>query len=276
VLTDSVNNYITTYGSDTLTVGNNMTVRGAGYLLNNSGGLVNQGSIVADAANNPLRIDANGLGFQNQGLLSAVGAGGMVVQEGYTQTAGETRVDSSLTIASGVANINGGSLVGTGVVTGDVILNGDAQVNPGNSPGTLTIDGNYSQSGFATYLVEIASDSTYDVLDITGTASLGGLLDANLLGGYNPVLGSSFDVLFADSIFGTFDNSTLVADGFTFDISYINDPNHDIVRLTTLSSVPLPAAVWLFISGLLAIGLPGLRARRHNNGAGYIFSFFSR
>ena len=95
----------------------------------------------------------------------------------------------------------------------------------------------------------------YDTLSITGTAELGGLLDVDLFGGFSPILGDSFDLLEAETIFGEFDflSLALLGSDLFLDIEYLLDPiEMDIVRLSVASSatVPLPPAFWLFLTGL--------------------------
>ncbi|MCX8021677.1 MAG: autotransporter domain-containing protein [Syntrophorhabdaceae bacterium] len=82
---------------------------------------------------------------------------------------------------------NQGTLSGSGTVTGSVTNNGT--VNPGNSPGTLTIVGSYTQAPTGNMIIDVASATSYDNLVVTGapgTASLAGSVTPTLLGGYRP------------------------------------------------------------------------------------------
>ncbi len=73
----------------------------------------------------------------------------------------------------------------------------------------------------------------------------------------NSSVGDSFDILFAETIVGEFDVLTLavLGNGLAWDIGYITDAigTTDITRLTVVSAVPVPAAVWLFGSGLICL-----------------------
>jgi outer membrane autotransporter protein len=73
---------------------------------------------------------------------------------------GQTTVDAS------------GTLSGSGTIVGNVINQG--VVAAGNSIGTLTINGNYSQSANATMQVEIDNAGHSDQVNVTGTAALDG------------------------------------------------------------------------------------------------------
>lgn len=101
------------------------------------------------------------------------------------------------------------SLRGTGTVTGTV--ENAARVGPGTSPGTLAIDGDYEQTDEGTLAIELAGtdDSEFDVLEITGSASLDGELDVRAIDGFVPEVGDTFDILVADDITGSFSTESL-------------------------------------------------------------------
>lgn len=104
---------------------------------------------------------------------------------GWTLTnRGTTTVNGTLT---GDLTNNADSLVnGSGTITGALINNGT--VNPGNSPGTLTVS-TYTVNPGATHVEEIASASSYDKLITTAAGGItlnGGTLSPRLLGGYLP------------------------------------------------------------------------------------------
>ncbi|MEQ8659551.1 MAG: VPLPA-CTERM sorting domain-containing protein, partial [Gammaproteobacteria bacterium] len=177
----------------------------------------------------------------------------------YRQTAGTTSVLSVFDIASRTLVVDGGVLTGGGTIIGDVANNAGI-VAPGNSPGTLTIDGDYAQGAAATLLIEIAGFADFDVLAVSGSAQLGGELAVSLAAGYLPGVGASFDILLANDINGVFANGQFVDAGrAVFEILYLDGLDGDIVRLTTVSAVPLPAGVWLLLG---ALGTLFARARR--------------
>jgi outer membrane autotransporter protein len=83
-----------------------------------------------------------------------------------------------------------------------------ATVSPGDSAaqfGTLTIQGDYTQTATGLLLIQIGSASQYGRLAVSGTAALDGTLQVSLLNNYVPDVGTSFQILtFAQST-GDFD-----------------------------------------------------------------------
>ncbi|QLQ24204.1 MAG: autotransporter domain-containing protein [Dechloromonas sp.] len=104
------------------------------------------------------------------GTLTLTGAstatGDLIVQEGALNMAGSTPMH--------VAVSSGGSLAGNGTVGR---LTNYGIVAPGNSVGTLNVNGAYLQASTGTYQAEIRPDgSAADLIAATGAAVLGGRL----------------------------------------------------------------------------------------------------
>jgi fibronectin-binding autotransporter adhesin len=91
---------------------------------------------------------------------------------------------------------NSGLLKGTGVIVGNLWNNGI--VAPGNSPGTLTVNGNYVQTANGTLQIELG-----DLLLVSGNASLAGRLQLVAAGKLK--YGQQIVFLQAGSISGEFD-----------------------------------------------------------------------
>ncbi|MGB8543009.1 MAG: hypothetical protein WCD49_15370 [Candidatus Acidiferrales bacterium] len=121
----------------------------------------------------------------------------------YTQTAGSTTVNGSLTLGSAASvNISGGDLFGdAGTITGSVNASGSAIVDPGDGIGGLgdiKVTQNYTQASTASLDIDLggtAANTLYDVLDVTGNAGLGGTLNVDLVNGYAPKVNASFTIL---------------------------------------------------------------------------------
>jgi hypothetical protein len=142
--------------------------------------------------------------FQTSGTVT-IATGAAFVMASYTQTGGTTTVDGTLTANPGGVFLNGGFLGGSGTINGNVT--NAAELAPGGSPGTLTINGNYTQTSAGVLDIEIGGrlPDQYDRLVINGTASLAGTLNVVLLNGYVPGAGTSFGVLTFRSHSGDFD-----------------------------------------------------------------------
>jgi fibronectin-binding autotransporter adhesin len=148
--------------------------------------------------------------FTNQGTIDIQGAGTLSVSGGKTyeqQAGGVTKLSaagSTLTATGGLA-VTGGTLQGIGTVDGDVTNTGGT-VAPGNSPGTLTINGNFTQNGTGVYLEEIdgSAPGQFDKLIVLGTATLGGALIIGSTNGYQAPDAQVFQIIdAAGGIVGT-------------------------------------------------------------------------
>ena len=119
----------------------------------------------------------------------------------------------------GSVDCQAGTCNGTGTIGGDLDSSGGV-VAPGNSPGILSVDGNFTQSAGGTLEIELASNggvagTDHDRLAVTLAASLDGTLDLQLDGGYSPTIGDSFaGIVTAGTVSGNFATaSNVVIDG---------------------------------------------------------------
>ena len=130
-------------------------------------------------------------------------SGDIVVNQGAT-----FRSFSPLTIQSG-------SVKGNGTIGGNVQIHGT--ISPGESAGELTMDGNVMLFDDSHVLIELGgltSTSQYDQISVTGSATLNGLLNIDLINGFLPLAGNSFDIFDWGSVsgkFATFDLPMLAA-----------------------------------------------------------------
>jgi T5SS/PEP-CTERM-associated repeat protein len=91
----------------------------------------------------------------------------------------------------------GGTLSGNGTIIGDTSILGGGTLAPGNSPGILTIDGDYEQLAGSTMAIEVAGTEPgqFDVLKVTGNVTLGGMLAIEFTDGFAPQEGDAFELL---------------------------------------------------------------------------------
>lgn len=166
-----------------------------------------------------------GLPFENSGDVDLQSGSFRVSAFLYTQSEGATILDGGdLILVNNLMEISGGLVSGTGTITGDVQSTGE--FTPGFGVGVITVDGSYDQAGPGSLTVEIGGEgdpcSQLDLLDITGTAVLGGALHIVLIDGCQPELGQQFEVLSYGARVGEFENITglEIGNGLVFMVLY--------------------------------------------------------
>ncbi|MCI0333391.1 MAG: PEP-CTERM sorting domain-containing protein [Planctomycetes bacterium] len=105
--------------------------------------------------------------------------------------------------------------------------------------GSATIRGDYSQTATGIFGVEVGGlvpAAEHDVLNITGTARLGGKLEVELIDGFLPEIGDEVIVLFAASVLNVFDTVTAFDGGdlFGIDISVLYSATDVTLRFDDL------------------------------------------
>ncbi len=260
------------------TLNNNADLFNKAAILNNSGTLnnaagatlVNYGAINGNSVlyNTGILNNNAGATLQNDGTLrndtGTVNNAGAITGTGtYIQTVGRTINNGTLTQA--LIQIDGGSLSGTGTINGNVNIGSAGSVNPGNSPGTLTINGDFASSGNLVFELAGLGSGQYDVLNINGNLFFtGGLITFNFINGFQAAAGDSWDFLFANSITGL---GTLgfafngLGDGLGWEFTESN--GHLNLSLTRLGvSVPEPQTYALIALGLVLLGVMARRKQQ--------------
>jgi uncharacterized protein with beta-barrel porin domain len=146
--------------------------------------------------------------------------------------AGTLAVDGTLTTTMTVGAA--GTLSGVGSVDGNVFNDGGT-VAPGNSIGTLTVNGDYTENSPSTLSIEIDELGNHDRLHVLGSATLdpASTLDVVPLAGDYTLGGDVFDVLVADSgLFGTFGTTTASGETKLY-LEYLSDG----VQLTSFPTI---------------------------------------
>jgi hypothetical protein len=187
-----------------------------------------------------------GLGLNNATNTGTVTAspGASLGVGSYTQTAGSTVLNGA-TVSGGALNIGGGALIGTGTISANVTSGG--QVIPGGTgvAGSLVIDGSYTQTTRGTLLIDIGgttAGSQYSQLAVSGTATLGGTVDVDIINGFQPALGNTFEPLTFASPSGGFGfyNGIVLGDRLILDPA-LNPTNLTLTvqpAVTTATLVP--------------------------------------
>jgi hypothetical protein len=166
------------------------------------------GTISADQPTR-LEIDVNGAGLENRGELTVLAGCELRLVDTLRQTSGVTRIGGLLRCVFGDLSVEGGRVVGDGVVTGGDLINSGGVVEPGLDIGELLVVGDYDQGGGGELRVELAGyipGVEHDVLTLDGMATLSGTLRFAFAGGFEPAEGTAFTVLTADDVVGEFDS----------------------------------------------------------------------
>jgi autotransporter-associated beta strand protein len=115
---------------------------------------------------------------------------------GVTKTgSGMLRLDGAST-HSGMTDVQGGILSGTGSLAGSLRIRDGAVIAPGNSTGTFSLGGSFTQDFGSVYLAEIANPSSMDLVSLFGASgelAFNGTLQVALIGGFAPAFGDTFD-----------------------------------------------------------------------------------
>jgi hypothetical protein len=164
-----------------------------------------------------------GVAFSNNtGGTVNIQSGTLYAVDAYTQNGGDTALSAGAVLASdGLLNLLAGTLSGSGTINASVRNAG--VINPGsmNTPGILTINGNYTQAAMGVLNIKIGGDSPgtgYDQLVINGQTSLGGTLNIRVIGTFTAntfllLLFSSTD----NTMFATVNFDPTVFQGVTYE-----------------------------------------------------------
>ncbi|UCH47168.1 MAG: hypothetical protein JSU95_13860 [Betaproteobacteria bacterium] len=233
-------NYATVSNSGTFDFANSRFLNNHGILKNNPGAKL----ITGRETENTGSIQNDGT-LTNDGTIYTSGqfvvslSGRLMGSGSFRQFAGSTVVDGAMTQSSVV--INGGVLSGAGKITSTLAVDGGTLARA-TSLDVMTISGDYIQTAagkFATYVVGRREENKHGLLNVSGRATLDGVLDVRIIKfrnrTFSPEQGDTFDILSAESIVGTFQTVLFsqLGENLSWKVSYLLDAynNKDVVRL---------------------------------------------
>jgi fibronectin-binding autotransporter adhesin len=198
----------------------------------------------------------------NGGAATSVvksGTGRWILTGNNTYT-GTTAVNDGVLLVNG-ANSGGGSVTvaaagtlgGSGSITGAIAVGGT--LAPGASAGALAVNGGVTFNAGSTALFEIGGTGAgqFDELNITGALAAGGTFDVDLIGGFTPSIGNSFDLLDFASATGSFTlNLPALGAGMAWNTSALLTTG-TISVAAGVGAVPEPSAFGLAASVFVAM-----------------------
>jgi outer membrane autotransporter protein len=223
----------TSIGAGTLQIGDG----GASGLI--TGDVVNNGALAINLSDT-LTLDGV---ISGSGALQQNGTGATVLTGASTYT-GSTTVNAGALVVNGsiatssLLTVNAGSLVGGTGTLPSTMINGGA-LAPGNSIGTLAVQGTLALSATATQQIEVSATAA-DRTNVSGTATLGGTVQvAATPDDYGPH--TSYVILHAEGgVSGAETLSTTVSSVF-LDPTLSFDANNVFLDLTQL---PFRSVAW--------------------------------
>lgn len=295
------NGYSTIDGSGSSDIINSGTFNSAGmiqnmYLVRNSGSMTLSQGLSTETLDNKAggsiqnsyysNLTTNVL--KNKGTINNQNTASITVNQDFSNSGSIRNATNARITLNGLSNLNTGTIKNDGLMEGfsdftssgklmgngtynfpNLIITEAGTLAPGNSVGTMTIGGNLNLDGTLAMEFDWSSyPQIHDQLNVSGVVSLGShsILDLSFLGGDYFSLGDSYDLLSAYDIsgnFASFSYDPLLDPSLALEWSIYNDYGMDILRVTVVSAVPLPAAAWLFISGLLGLFAASRKRRLH-------------
>lgn len=263
---DTINNSGAIIGDNGLAI----DMQGGNNTLNILGGAASiVGDITAAAGGTDvINIDpGSGNSFSYAGALSSYSA--VAIKSGTVTLSGASTLSPSTNVtvsggtllaqnrtgsAAGSATtlVNNGARLGGNGTVATVTVNNGGTVAPGTSAGRLTIDGNYNQAGGATLAIELggtAAGTQHDQLAVTGQAAIAGTLNLTLIGGFQPAVGQTFQIITSSSATGNFAvinssgfkvNSSVSHSGVVLTVTSVGDATPTPGPTATATPTPTP------------------------------------
>jgi hypothetical protein len=153
--------------------------------------VTNSGTLTVAAGSGTASI--TNLAFTNGGTVKITSGTLVAPEPGYRQAAGSTQLAGGSLQATQGVEIDGGTLSGSGSVTGSVVNGGT--ISPSTTGGALRISGDYKQTAAGALVSTIAGGSSFGHLQVGGTATLAGTLKVSSGSSFAPTRGQSFAVL---------------------------------------------------------------------------------
>lgn len=187
-----------------LTFAGTTTLRN-GVQLSQGGGVTNTGHLIVDPGKGgTVAKNFNG-SLTNRGRLD-VRSGTFALSDGLAQSKGTLEIAKGAAVddtALGPFPLTGGTLAGEGTFEGTVVNQGGSVAPAGGSIGRLTIAGDYTQASDGRLDLGFKSAKAFDLLRVTGTATLHGRASVDNDKDFRPGFGSRHTVVAANAAAGS-------------------------------------------------------------------------
>ncbi|OZI61903.1 autotransporter outer membrane beta-barrel domain-containing protein [Bordetella genomosp. 11] len=197
---------------------------------------VQQGTLALDSA---VSLTNSTFTVNNSGTL-ALNGGTSLTNSSFTINNGGTVQVGGSNTNSAVAINSGGRLIGNGTV-GATTVHAGGIVAPGNSIGTLNVNGAYTQEKGGVYQVEVdPNSSASDRIAVTGTATIqdGAILNVTRTTAAPYVLGTKYTVLTAtNGVTGSFDVTGDTALTAFYGLAPTSDANNSYLEVKQTKSI---------------------------------------
>ena len=229
---------------------------GADATINNAGTFRKAGASAGNVTTIGVRFNNTGTIDVQQGVLRV---DSVFDNRGVLNTAADAVFVGNNNDFTNTGRIEGSGTVRTAL--NDDLLNVGV-IAPGNSTGTLTLDGDLTMGAAGRAQFEVTSTTDFDALVVTDAVLLTGTLEVLNLG-YTPVAGDSFRVLsfnqrLSDSVFGQ-----LIWSGFDPGVVFtaVYGAN-DVTLNVSINAVPEPETWALWLAGAALVAGVATRRRR--------------
>ncbi|RCS21790.1 autotransporter domain-containing protein [Phyllobacterium salinisoli] len=213
----------------------------AGMLVGTNGNAFGTGAIQIDAAGqlmvNTLVDSTLANTISGTGMFEKRGTGGLVYTGDGSQFTGTTLISGGRFAVNGswggALDMENGAILGGNGTVANVMLKSGSRLSPGNSIGTLNINGDLTLSSGSAYDLEIAHNGTSDRTIVSGAAAID---DASLnVIALDPAVsyaaGQSYTFLTADNMTGQFGD--LLIDSAFIDSKLFYTANDVTLRLSS-------------------------------------------
>lgn len=191
-----------------------LTINNGTFSNLNNGSVTGAGSIGSQVSAANIFINGGTVSNNNTGTATGGGIGALFFAPSQVAVNGGTFTNNDIVQAANVNVNTGGTMTGTGVFqdtmggSATVVTNAGTVIpggpNVGSSPGTMTIQGTYTQTPAGTLVINLANLASFSQLNVSGPAQVGGNLELALAPGATVAPSDTYRIVLGNGVTGTF------------------------------------------------------------------------